>query len=120
VKLLFDNNLSPHLPRHLHDLFPDASHVAFLGLDRASDAVVWQYARDHGYVIVTKDTDFSDLSTQLGWPPKVVWLRIGNCSTAQIVHLLRNHALTIMEFRQAQSRVSCRSSAHRVDLRGAG
>lgn len=98
MKLLFDNNLSPHLPRLLHDLFRDANHVALVGLERASDVDVWQYARDNGYAIVTKDTDFSDLSTQLGSPPKVVWLRIGNCSTAQIVHLLRTHAEAIMAF----------------------
>ena len=98
MKLLFDNNLSPHLPRLLHDLFPEADHVASLGLDRASDADVWQYARDNGYAIVTKDTDFSDLSTRLGSPPQVIWLRIGNCTTGQIVQLLRKHASAISAF----------------------
>jgi predicted nuclease of predicted toxin-antitoxin system len=98
VKLLFDHNLSVQLVRHLRDLFPDASHVALLGLDRAGDSHVWQFAREHGYVIVTKDADFHDLSVQRGAPPKIVWLRIGNCTTAEIVRLLRAHANVIRGF----------------------
>jgi predicted nuclease of predicted toxin-antitoxin system len=98
MRLLFDNNLSVHLVWHVRDLFPDASHVAMLGLDRADDEEIWQFARDHGYVIVTKDADFSDLCLQRGAPPKLVWLRIGNCPTADIVQLLRIHAEVIVDF----------------------
>jgi predicted nuclease of predicted toxin-antitoxin system len=98
VKLLFDNNISPHLVWHLRDVFPDASHVGLHGLDRALDEAVWRFARDNGYVIVTKDSDFTDLSQRLGSPPKLVWLRIGNCTTAQIATLLREHAASISDF----------------------
>lgn len=45
MKLLFDHNLSPRLIRRLVDLYPDASHVAAVGLDRASDIEVWHYRR---------------------------------------------------------------------------
>jgi predicted nuclease of predicted toxin-antitoxin system len=93
VKLLFDNNLSPRLVHLLHDLFPASTHVALVGLDRELDRDVWLYASANDCVIVTKDADFSDLSMQRGSPPKVIWLRIGNCSTAEIAQLLRrNHA----------------------------
>ena len=34
VKLLFDHNLSPRLVHLLGDLFPDSSHVYWLGLDQ--------------------------------------------------------------------------------------
>lgn len=98
MRLLFDHNVSRHLVRHLDDIYPGASHVALLGLERASDDDVWQYARDNGYIIVTKDTDFRDMSVLRGFPPRVVWLRIGNCSTAAIEHLLRRSHATISAF----------------------
>jgi predicted nuclease of predicted toxin-antitoxin system len=98
MKLLFDHNLSPRLLTRLIDIFPDATHVALLGLERAADPVVWAYAAVNACIIVTKDADFNDLSTLRGFPPKVVWLRIGNCTTSQIESLLRHHQPTILAF----------------------
>ena len=66
MKLLFDHNLSPRLVARLADVLPDASHVALAGLDRATDQQVWEFAREHGYTIVTKDTDFGDSHPQAG------------------------------------------------------
>ena len=43
-----------------------------------------------GFVIVTKDSDFSDLCILLGFPPKVIWIRRGNCSTNTIESILRD------------------------------
>jgi predicted nuclease of predicted toxin-antitoxin system len=74
----------------LADVFPHSQHVARLGLDRVQDHEVWEYARDHGYTLVSKDSDFHDLSVLYGAPPKVVWIRRGNCSTKQIELILRN------------------------------
>ena len=91
MKLLFDQNLSPRLVTRLADLFPDSSHVSLLGLGRADDVIVWEYARANGFLLVTKDADFGELSTLRGFPPKVIWLRLGNCTTAQIERLLRLH-----------------------------
>jgi hypothetical protein len=34
---LLDHNLSPRLVERFADLYPDASHVALAGLERASD-----------------------------------------------------------------------------------
>ena len=98
MKLLFDHNLSLRLVRQLNDLFPHASHVALVGLERVSDDDVWRYARDNGFIIVTKDSDFGDLSVLRSFPPHVVWLRIGNCSTAEIESLLRRSHPTISAF----------------------
>lgn len=91
MKLLFDQNLSPRLVGWLADLFPESAHVFDLGLDTASDEDLWSYARDHDFLIVSKDVDFSDLSLLRGFPPKVIWLHIGNCTTAQIESALRSH-----------------------------
>jgi len=49
VKLLFDQNLSPFLANRLADIFPGSAHVQDVGLDRADDAAVWDYARANGF-----------------------------------------------------------------------
>jgi len=91
VKLLFDQNLSPDLVKRLADLYPDSAHVYHIGIDRLADQELRDYARREGFVIVTKDSDFSDLCILLGFPPKVIWIRRGNCSTAAIETILRDH-----------------------------
>ena len=90
MKLLFDENLAPSLVLGLADVFPQSEHVASIGLGASSDREVWEYARKHGYKLVSKDSDFHELSLLYGSPPKVVWIRRGNCSTRQIELILRN------------------------------
>ena len=87
--LLFDHSLSVRLVAQLADLFPDARHVTHVGLERATDEQMWTSAATHGCAIVTKDSDSSDLSVLRGAPPQVIWLRLGNCTTAEIDALLR-------------------------------
>jgi len=89
VKLLFDENLSPKLPRLLDDLFPDSIHVRDVGMKATDDPIVWDYAKNNEFMIVSKDADMHDLSLVFGDPPKVVWLQLGNCSTRQVESLLR-------------------------------
>jgi predicted nuclease of predicted toxin-antitoxin system len=98
MKLLFDHQLSPKLVNRLSDLYPDSSHVYPLGMDREDDLVIWEYARANDFVIVTKDSDFADLSVLRGFPPKVIWLRLGNCTTSQIETAIRDHTEAITEF----------------------
>jgi predicted nuclease of predicted toxin-antitoxin system len=100
VKLLFDQNLSPRLADMLADLFPGSAHVGSLGLDRIPDDPLWDFARDNGFVIVTKDVDFSERSALLGHPPKVIWVRLRNCTTAEIESALRRHHGRIEAFDQ--------------------
>jgi len=95
MKLLLDQNLSPRLVRRLADLYPNSSHIMEVGLDRSLDKEVWNYARQHEYIIVTKDVDFSELSLVQGFPPKVIWIRRGNCSTHDIETILRKNLNSI-------------------------
>jgi predicted nuclease of predicted toxin-antitoxin system len=90
LKLLFDENLAPSLVLALADIFPLSEHVARVGLGAAPDREVWEYAREHHSILVSKDSDFHELSLLNGAPPKVVWIRRGNCSTRQIELILRN------------------------------
>lgn len=90
--LLFDQNLSPKLVDRLIDLYPASTHVSSIGMGSEFDRQVWEYARQNDLMIVTKDADFSELSILMGFPPKVIWIRRGNCSTTDIEKLLReNH-----------------------------
>jgi predicted nuclease of predicted toxin-antitoxin system len=98
VKLLFDENLPPVLVSVLADVFPRSAHVHELGLGRADDVAVWQWAKEHDYCIVSKDSDYYDLSVRHGHPPKVIWLRLGNCRTQTIIDCLRNYLRSIVEF----------------------
>lgn len=91
AKLLFDQNLSPKLIQCLADLYPNSEHLDLLGLGTADDALVWEYAKQNNFVVVTKDADFADLSVLRGFPPKVLWIRRGNCSTGDIEEILRNY-----------------------------
>jgi predicted nuclease of predicted toxin-antitoxin system len=91
MKLLFDHNLSPSLIQRLHHLYPDSDHVFRLNLDQVPDSQVWDFAKQEGFMIVTKDADFSDLCLIRGFPPKIVWLRRGNCKTSDIEFILRQH-----------------------------
>lgn len=91
MKLLFDHNLSPRLVNRLADVYPDSQHIFLLGLEQAEDRVVWEYARQYEFVLVTRDSDFNELSVLRGFPPKVIWIRRGNCGTHEIEEILRVH-----------------------------
>jgi predicted nuclease of predicted toxin-antitoxin system len=98
MNFLFDHNLSPRLVYYLRDRYPNTTHVASVGLERAPDLTVWIYAQTHDYIIVTKDADFSDVSVLRGFPPKIIWLHLGNCTTTDVERTLRNNYATIEAF----------------------
>ena len=98
MKLLFDQNLSHRLVSLLADSFPASAHVRDFDLQRADDATIWEFAKSNGYIIVSKDDDFHQRSFLYGHPPKVVWLRLGNCSTEQAAETLRASAHHLSAF----------------------
>ena len=82
--------MGPHSERavglltHFHD--PEAA-VAGIHLPAAN-----------GFVIVSKDTDFQQRALLYGYPPKVIWVRLGNCTTYNIEQTLRRASAQIAEF----------------------
>lgn len=98
MKLLVDENLPPRLVQELADLFPGSVHVGAADLASIPDAVIWEYAKANGFTFVTKDKDFSSLSLAWGAPPKVILLQTGNCSTTELVSLIRKNAIRFSEF----------------------
>ncbi len=98
MRLLFDEQVSDRLPARLADLYPASLHVTTLGLLGASDEAIWRAAATHDCVLTTKDEDFHRLSILRGAPPKVIWIRLGNCTTDDIEKLLRQHHLDVIQF----------------------
>ena len=62
MKLLFDENLSPKLAESLRKEYPESVHVRSVALRGADDSRIWEYARDHGLTIISKDNDFRQRS----------------------------------------------------------
>jgi predicted nuclease of predicted toxin-antitoxin system len=98
LNLLLDENLSPRLIQRLASLFPGLTHVRDIGLQRASDEIIWEWAKQNSHTIVTSDSDFVALSGSRGWPPKVVHLEECDFPLRTIEELLRQNAVRISEF----------------------
>jgi predicted nuclease of predicted toxin-antitoxin system len=75
-------------------------------MEKADDPEIWDYARQHGFSLASKDVDYYERSTLLGHPPKVIWLRCGNQRTSYIERLIRSHLDRIREF-EADATASC-------------
>ncbi len=98
MKLLLDQNISRKILIPLNEKFPNSSQVFLENLHEADDKSIWNFARENGFIIVTKDSDFNELSILYGAPPKIIWLRCGNKNNQYILQsLISNHRL-IEEF----------------------
>jgi predicted nuclease of predicted toxin-antitoxin system len=98
MRLLLDQNLSYKLVWQLESYFPATEHVKLLEMDEADDRLIWQYAKERDLTIVTHDADFELLAQLRGFPPKIIWLRCGNTSTANICQILISHHQLIATF----------------------
>jgi predicted nuclease of predicted toxin-antitoxin system len=100
MKALLDHNLPARLLAVLRSWawVTQVDHVADLGWASADDRTIWQATSMEPTVIFTKDKDFGVLSATLGFPPKVVLLRIGNCSTTELERQLVHRSGEIASF----------------------
>ena len=98
MKLLLDQNISFRITNKIQDIFPDSKQVRDLGLEDSKDSLLWTFAKENNYCIVTFDGDFYDMGLLKGHPPKVIWLRLGNTSTKNIEKILRKNLVLIKDF----------------------
>lgn len=99
MKLLIDQNISFRLKAKIAVSFPDSYHVKDLNLTDWPDASIFDYARQHQFdAILTLDEDFHNLVLARGIPPKIIWLRTGNCSTAVQAQVLLKNSTAIQTF----------------------
>lgn len=102
MKLLFDQNISPKIVRLIESDFPGSYQVRHVGLEDASDSHIFDYAKRHGYSVVTFDADFVDLNIIMGIPPKIIWLKTGNLTTSSISRLLQKNRSALIEFLKSE------------------
>ncbi len=88
MRCLFDQNISYRILKHLPSSFSESTTVSKERLLNKLDVEIWEFSKKNNYVIVTFDSDFNDLSSLFGFPPKVIWIRSGNLDTETISELL--------------------------------
>ena len=103
MRLLLDENLSFRLLELLKSSYPSSTHVNSVGLEKASDERIWEYARKNNLAIVTKDADFMERTVLFGHPPKIIWITKGNCSTLEITELMKRNVSIVQTFFQNES-----------------
>jgi len=96
MKLLLDQNLSHRMLPALCETYPDSTQVRFLDMEGAADKVIWDYARKHGYAVVTLDADFHEFSMLWGGPPLIIWLKCGNQRKEVLLDKLINSRESIL------------------------
>lgn len=99
MKLLVDQNISHRLLGEIASFPATITHVKDVGLTDANDYAIFMYARANQFdAIVTLDDDFVKLLNLHSAPPKIIWIRTGNCSTAFLADLLLDKAPIIKDF----------------------
>ena len=98
MKLLFDQNISFRVVQLLKNQFSQAKHVKDFDLQFSTDRQIWNFAKENEYHIVTFDSDFYDLVTLYGHPPKIIWIRLGNSSSKNLAAILERHYKNIQSF----------------------
>jgi len=82
MKLLIDAQLSPSIAAWINTNYPSyhAESVWAAGLQEQNDLFIYEYAKQNGFVIVSKDSDFRMLIDRFGCPPHLIWITMGNTS----------------------------------------
>jgi len=98
MRLLFDQNISHRILKLIPENYAHSSTIKQEGLINTPDREIWEFAKTNGFVIVTQDSDFNDLSTLYGFPPKIIWIRTGNLKTQAIADILNDYSDEIIKF----------------------
>ena len=98
MKLLLDANISWRLCSFFIENFSECTHVNKTDLPRpAKDFEIWQFAKKHGYTIITQDSDFLNFLETKGYPPKVILIKTGNINKEQMKAIILQARLSIFE-----------------------
>ncbi|NJL14484.1 MAG: DUF5615 family PIN-like protein [Microscillaceae bacterium] len=98
MKILLDQNISYHAIKKLATCYEEVAQVGRLGMAQTDDAMIWQYARTHGYVLVTFDAYFKERNILSGHPIKIILLRFENASPDFVIKTLKSQASIIQDF----------------------
>lgn len=98
MKFLFDQNISHRILHLLPDEFVGSSHIKSEGLINSPDRQIWEFAKQNDFIIVTQDSDFNEINSLLGFPPKIIWIRTGNLKTNALLEILVDNYSEIQKF----------------------
>jgi predicted nuclease of predicted toxin-antitoxin system len=98
VKLLFDENISFRIVRGVLPHFPDSQHTKDIVPALTGDHSIFKFAKENDFTIVTFDVDFQHIQMMNGFPPKIIWLRLGNTSTLDVLNRLLEKSKIIIQF----------------------
>ena len=98
MKFLFDQNISHRILKLIPKEYSDSTTVKNEGLINTTDREIWEFAKINEYIIVTQDSDFNDLNSLYGFPPKIIWIRTGNMKTQSIVDIIIDYSDEVHKF----------------------
>jgi predicted nuclease of predicted toxin-antitoxin system len=87
MQLLLDENISYRLVKRVSTYFPNCIQSFDVLPRKSTDRTIWEYALKNKYCTETFDEDFIELGLLKGYPPKIIWIRSGNCTTLELAKL---------------------------------
>jgi predicted nuclease of predicted toxin-antitoxin system len=97
IRLITDENISWRIKKLIPQWTILPANEIKRG-QRLSDLLIWRFAKENDYTILTFDEDFSELQNLFSFPPKIIWLRTGNVSTKEICDRLISLEKEIVSF----------------------
>jgi predicted nuclease of predicted toxin-antitoxin system len=97
MKFLVDVQLPGTLARWLRGRGCDAVHALERDLGQADDRALWEISTDEGRIMISKDEDFFILAMRPKDSGRLLWLRVGNCRTTDLLTLLNRQWSAIEE-----------------------
>ena len=117
MKILIDMNLSPAWVVSLGEAGFESIHWSRVGDPRASDKIVMDYARAHGYVVLTHDLDFGAiLAATAAETPSVVQIRTQNVAPVSLIGAVISLLHRCQEYLEAGALVCLDQSSERVRI----
>lgn len=98
MKLLLDENILFRVLKSVAPIFPGSIHISSEGAKVKEDQEIFEYARVNGFAILTFDEDFYDIQLLKGYPPKIIWLRLGNSNNLRVTSKLIESQSAILSF----------------------
>lgn len=76
---------------------PDFLFVSDINIS-ATDTFIWDYALANSLIIITKDTDFYLKFLLEKKAPKIIQIKLGNCSLKELHRYFERHWLSCIEY----------------------
>jgi len=104
MKLLLDENLSWRICKKLSPFFEEVIHASSLKINQpADDWSIWNFAKQNGYTIISKDDDFEKIVLLRKAPPKLIYLKTYNLDTTKLINLIIDNKDEIIAFEHSEA-----------------